>query len=51
MEFLDLGGRTKIVNRSVYATPENLQTAMDMGMMQGVTETWDRLEELLGALK
>lgn len=47
LEFIDLGGKTKIVNRSVYATAEGLKTVMDMGMMQGITETWDRLEERL----
>lgn len=26
---------------------EALKTVMDMGMMQGITETWDRLDEYL----
>ena len=47
MEFIDLDGRTKIVSRSEYASPEDLKTVMDMGVLQGITETWDRLEERL----
>lgn len=50
MEFIDLGGRTKIVSRSSYVSPEALQQVMDMGMLQGITETWDRLEERLAGL-
>lgn len=52
MEFIDLGGKTKLVNRSEYVSAEALQNVMDMGMLQGITETWDRLGELLeGGLK
>lgn len=47
MEFLDLGGKTKLVSRSTYASAEALGTVMDMGMLQGIAETWDRLEERL----
>ncbi|KZE78933.1 ATPase [Paenibacillus elgii] len=51
MEFIDLGGKTKLVNRSEYASAEALKTVMDMGMLQGITETWNRLGELLESLK
>lgn len=51
LEFIDLGGKTKVVNRSVYASAEALKTVMDMGMLQGITETMDRLEERLNAVK
>lgn len=51
MEFLDLGGRTKIVSRSTYVSPEALKTVLDMGMLQGITETWDRLEEHLEGVR
>jgi uncharacterized protein YndB with AHSA1/START domain len=48
MDFIDLGDhRTKIVSRSTYVSPEALKTVMDMGMLHGITETWDRLEEHL----
>jgi uncharacterized protein YndB with AHSA1/START domain len=45
VEFHDVGGKTKLISRSEYATAEGLKTVMDMGMLQGITETWDRLEE------
>jgi hypothetical protein len=32
-------------------TAEALKTVMDMGMLQGITETWDRLEEHLNEVK
>ncbi|WMT43220.1 SRPBCC domain-containing protein [Paenibacillus sp. D2_2] len=47
LEFIDLGGKTKLVNRAEYVSPEALKTVMDMGMLQGITETWDRLGEML----
>lgn len=48
MAFTDLGGETKLVSRSEYVSAEALKSVMDMGMLQGITETWDRLEERLG---
>ncbi len=51
LEFIDLGGRTKLVNRAEYVSAEDLKTVMDMGMLQGITETWDRLEERLNEVK
>lgn len=47
LEFHDEGGRTRLVSRSEYATPEALRTVLDMGMLEGITQTWDRLEERL----
>ncbi|OZB91316.1 SRPBCC domain-containing protein [Paenibacillus sp. XY044] len=51
LEFIDLGGKTKLVNRAVYASAEALKTVMDMGMLQGISETWDRLEARLSEIK
>ncbi|MGG6309318.1 SRPBCC domain-containing protein [Paenibacillus macerans] len=51
MEFIDVGGKTKLVSRGEYVSAESLQTVMDMGMLQGITETWDRLEERLNEVK
>lgn len=47
LQFIDLGRKTKIVSRSTYASEDALKTVMDMGMLQGITQTWDRLEERL----
>ena len=38
------------MNRSEYVSEEALKTVMDMGMLQGITETWDKLEERLAEL-
>jgi len=51
LEFIELGGKTKLVNRGEYVSTEALKTVMDMGMLQGITETWDRLEERLSEIK
>lgn len=51
LEFIDLGGKTRLVSRSEYISAEALKTVMDMGMLQGITETWDRLEERLSEAK
>ncbi|MGW6191076.1 SRPBCC family protein [Bacillus cereus] len=51
LEFIDLGGKTKLINRAEYVNKEALKTVMDMGMLQGITETWDRLNERLESLK
>jgi len=45
MTFVEHEGKTKLVSRSKYASPEAFKTVMDMGMEQGITETWDRLAE------
>ncbi len=47
VEFIDVGGKTKLVSRGVYASAEALKTVMDMGMLEGITQTWDRLDEAL----
>jgi uncharacterized protein YndB with AHSA1/START domain len=48
VKFEDLGdGRTKLVSYTKLASPEDLQKVLDMGMEQGLIETWDKLEEYL----
>ncbi len=51
VEFIDLGDETKLVNRVEYASAEGLNTVMDMGMLEGIAQTWDRLEERLAKVK
>lgn len=48
--FVELGAQTRLISRAEYVTPEALKKVMDMGMLEGITQTWDRLEEQLGAL-
>lgn len=50
-ELIDLGGKTKLVSRGEYASPEALKTVMEMGMLEGISQTWERLEEHLAELK
>ena len=47
--FEEVEGGTKVTNRAAYTSAEALKTVMDLGMLQGVAETWDRLAEHLGA--
>lgn len=51
LTFIEEEGRTKLVNRAVYASEESLQTVLGMGMLQGITETWGRLADLVESLK
>lgn len=51
MFFQEHEGQTKLISRSEYATAEALKTVMDMGMEQGITETWDRLAEHLQSIQ
>lgn len=49
MTFVEVEGKTKLVSRVQYASAEALKTVLEMGMEQGITETWDRLAEHLQA--
>lgn len=51
LEFIETENGTKVINRGEYASPEGLQQVMDMGMLQGVTETWDRLAQHLESIQ
>jgi uncharacterized protein YndB with AHSA1/START domain len=51
MTFVEHEGKTKLINHAQYASAEALKTVMDMGMLQGITETWDKLEEFLEEIK
>ena len=45
--FEDLGGRTKVTTTSLFHTPEERDGMLASGMERGLTETHDRLAELL----
>jgi uncharacterized protein YndB with AHSA1/START domain len=47
MEFIEENGATRVVSTSAYDSAEALKQVIDMGMKDGLTQTWDRLEELL----
>jgi uncharacterized protein YndB with AHSA1/START domain len=47
LTFVEHEGKTKLINHSQYASPEALKTVMDMGHVEGMTETSDRLANFL----
>ena len=49
LTFEDVEGGTRVISRSVYSSEAALKTVMDMGMLEGVAQTWDRLAEHLSA--
>jgi uncharacterized protein YndB with AHSA1/START domain len=49
VEFIDEGGKTRIVSRTNFGTREELESLVQMGMLEGLNETWDRLEVYLAS--
>jgi uncharacterized protein YndB with AHSA1/START domain len=47
VEFTELNGKTKITSRAEFASVADLEATLAMGMVEGMTDTWDRLEEYL----
>lgn len=47
IEFFEEGSKTKVVSTTAFVNEEALKTVMDMGMLPGITQTWDRLEEVV----
>ncbi|WP_042198018.1 SRPBCC domain-containing protein [Paenibacillus camerounensis] len=47
LTFTETDSGTKVICRSDYETADELQKVLDMGMLQGITETWDKLVEHL----
>jgi uncharacterized protein YndB with AHSA1/START domain len=45
--FEDLGGKTKLVSQTQFGSAEELNAVLEMGMVEGLSQTWDRLEEYL----
>lgn len=47
IEFADFQGKTKLTNRSRFTSAEALKATVETGMIEGFSETWDRLGEYL----
>jgi uncharacterized protein YndB with AHSA1/START domain len=47
VDFIDEGGKTRIVSVSKFASKDELEGLLKMGVVEGVTQTWDRLDEYL----
>lgn len=48
LEFIDLGGRTRLVDHTAFQSQEDRDGMVASGMERGVREGYERLEELLG---
>lgn len=44
MDFIDEDGKTKLVSRGVVGSKEELEKLVNMGMIEGLTSTMDKLE-------
>ena len=49
--FEEVDGKTKVTSLVKYPTEEELKKVLEMGMQQGITETWDRLGEHLQSVQ
>lgn len=45
------GGKTRLISRAYFDSEESLKQVMEMGMAEGITQTWDRLEAHLARVK
>jgi len=45
VEFIEKDGKTTLVSRAQFATDEAFTKVIDMGVVEGMSQTWDRLEE------
>jgi uncharacterized protein YndB with AHSA1/START domain len=50
MEFEEQDGKTLLKSIGRYGSKEDMQKTLDMGMIEGIRETWDRLEELVSKI-
>jgi uncharacterized protein YndB with AHSA1/START domain len=51
LDFVEHDGKTKLISRTQYATEEALKSVLDMGVIQGITETWNQLADFLAKLQ
>jgi len=47
VHFTESNGRTTLTSRTRFATPEDVEKVLATGMIDGLTQTWDRLEAYL----
>jgi uncharacterized protein YndB with AHSA1/START domain len=51
VDFIEKGNKTIVKSIANYPSKDELQKVMDMGMIEGMTETYDRLDEYLPVAK
>lgn len=49
VEFVERDGKTTVTSRAEYGSEDEVKKLVDMGMVEGATETWDRLVEYLAS--
>lgn len=49
VEFADEGGKTRVTSTTVFPSGEALMQILEMGAVEGITQTWDRLDEYLAS--
>ncbi len=47
LQFVEEDGATRLISTTNFESEDALKAVMDMGMLEGITQTWDRLEELV----
>ena len=47
VRFMEEDGTTRLVSTTEFDSPEALEQVVKMGMKEGFTQTWDRLEEFV----
>jgi uncharacterized protein YndB with AHSA1/START domain len=50
-EFQESNEKTILINRTEYPTSDELDKVTEMGVVEGFTGTWDRLEEYLALIQ
>lgn len=50
-EFVVHEGKTKLISRTQYVTEDAVKSVLDMGMIQGITQTWNQLAGYLAELQ
>lgn len=51
LTFEEAEGKTKVTNFAQYASADAVQAVLDMGMLEGITDTFNNLEKLLEELQ
>lgn len=51
VEFTEEAGKTKLTSRTLFATPADRDAVLGMGVVEGIQETWDRLDSYLSTVK
>ncbi|MCP3026474.1 SRPBCC domain-containing protein [Halobacillus sp. A5] len=51
LQFIDMGKETKLITRSQFETLENLETVMEMGVLEGVSSQFECLDDYLNQIQ